>query len=87
MTTDARSRTPWRDHPVTRVFGSVLGWFGLALTLTLLVQATMALSDIGGFHARSGPFAWPALFVSLGVAPIAVALGIWLGLVWFATVT
>ncbi|UYN82951.1 MAG: hypothetical protein KIT89_09560 [Microcella sp.] len=56
MTTDARSRTAWRDHPAPRVLGSALGWFGLALALTLLVQATAALSDLGGFCARGGAF-------------------------------
>ena len=56
MTTDHGHRTGWRDHPATRVLGSALGWFGLALALTLLVQASAALSDLGGFCARGGAF-------------------------------
>ncbi len=56
MTTDARSRSTWRDAPATRVFGSFFSWFSLALALTLLLQSVSALADLGGFCARGGPF-------------------------------
>lgn len=56
MTTDARSRTTWRDQPATRVLGSAFGWFSGALAITLLFQSVTALSDLGGFCARGGPF-------------------------------
>ena len=109
MTTDARSRWAWRDTAPTRVLGSLFSWFSLALALTLLFQSAIAVSDLGGYCARGGPyviavectdaivafaptsilggiatvflgawlaqgfgaaillFAWPALFVSLSV--------------------
>lgn len=56
MTTDARSRSTWRDSAATRVFGSFFSWFSLALALTLLLQSVSALADLGGFCARGGPF-------------------------------
>ncbi len=56
MTTDARSRSTWRNAPATRVFGSFFSWFSLALALTLLFLAVSALADLGGFCARGGPY-------------------------------
>ncbi|MBA4248604.1 MAG: hypothetical protein C0444_09980 [Microbacterium sp.] len=56
MTTDARSRSTWRDTAATRVLGSLFSWFSLALALTLLLQSVSALADLGGFCARGGPF-------------------------------
>jgi hypothetical protein len=56
MTTDAATPRTWRDQPATRVLGSAFGWFAGALAITLLFQAVSALSDLGGYCARGGPY-------------------------------
>lgn len=56
MTMESPTRTTWRDSPVTRVFGSALGWFSGALAITLLFQVASALSALGGYCARGGPY-------------------------------
>lgn len=56
MTMDAHSRRTWRDAPATRVLGSAFGWFARALAITLLFQVGSAVSAVGGFCARGGPF-------------------------------
>ncbi|MFN4001290.1 hypothetical protein [Microcella sp.] len=56
MTTDAPTPRTGRDHPATCVLGSAFGWFAGSLAITLLFQAVTALSDLGGYCARGGPF-------------------------------
>lgn len=39
-----------------RVLGSAFGWFAASLAITLLTQVSLAVSDLGGFCARGGPY-------------------------------
>lgn len=56
MSDAAATRPRWYRTPAVRVGGYTLGWFLIALGITLLFQMAVALSDIGGFCATGGPF-------------------------------
>lgn len=46
----------WYRTPLVRLLSYTVGWFLIALGLTLLVQMASALSDLGGYCATGGPF-------------------------------
>jgi hypothetical protein len=52
----AEARPRWYRTPAVRLGGYTLGWFLIALGIALLAQMAIALSDLGGFCARGGPF-------------------------------